>query len=460
VNFALWAGLLAAVIYFLGRARRLAFSQGGAWILLPIVLSPLAFLWHESPALKALNILCLLTAFSLVMLRAQGGRLRTSSLMKYVLGSLLAGFNAAFGMLSLVLGNREWNKTAGWSELRKAVAVLLGLVLAIPPLLIFGALFMGADAVFRSLVVRFLQAVPTHVVLTAFIAYIVGGYLRGLLFGKDLKLGTQKRLLPFSLGPIEMGVLLGLLDLLFMAFVAVQIRYFFGGSALVRATTGLTYAEYARRGFFQLLAVAALLLPFLLMVHWLLRSDDAPGQRLFKWLAAIQIALLFVIMASAFQRMRLYEAEYGLSEQRLYPTAFMGWLTVVFIWFCLTVLRGERERFAFGAMVAGFLLVATLHAINPDALIARTNLERARTGHIFDAGYIASLSADAVPEILAGMPALKPVDRCTLAKALLERWSPSVSPDWRSWTISSAQARQAVGAYALTVRADAIKATR
>jgi hypothetical protein len=132
----------------------------------------------------------------------------------------------------------------------------------------------------------------------------------------------------------------------------------------------------------------------------------------------------------------------------------------VFIWLCLTVLRGERERFAFGAMVAGFLLVATLHAINPDALIARTNLERARTGHIFDAGYIASLSADAVPEILAGMPALKPVDRCTLAKALLERWSPSVSPDWRSWTISSAQARQAVGAYALTVRADAIKATR
>ena len=71
-----------------------------------------------------------------------------------------------------------------------------------------------------------------------------------------------------------------------------------------------------------------------------------------------QIALLFVIMASAFERMRLYQAEYGLSEQRLYPTAFMGWLAVVFVWFCLTVLRGHRERFAFGAMVAGFLLIA------------------------------------------------------------------------------------------------------
>jgi hypothetical protein len=377
--------------------------------------------------------------------------------MQYALGSLVAGFNAAFGMLSLLLGNREWNRTAGWGELRKAVAVLLGLVLAIPPLLIFGALLMGADAVFSNLAVRFLHAVPTHLLLTAFIAYIVGGYLRGLLFGKDLNLGTQKLRLPFSLGAIEMGVLLGLLDLLFLAFVAVQVRYFFGGSALVRATTGITYSEYARRGFFQLLAVAALLLPFLLLVHWLLRPDDAPGQRLFKWLAGIQIALLFVVMASALQRMRLYQAEYGLSEQRLYPTAFMGWLTVVFIWFCLTVLRGQRERFAFGAMVAGFLLVATLHVINPDALIARTNLERARTGHIFDAGYVASLSADAVPEIVAGLPTLNPVDRCKLSKALLNDWASPERPDWRSWTISGALARHAVSLNASALREASVK---
>jgi hypothetical protein len=250
-----------------------------------------------------------------------------------------------------------------------------------------------------------------------------------------------------------MGVMLGLLDVLFLAFVAVEVRYFFGGSALVRATTGLTYSEYARRGFFQLLAVAALLLPFLLVVHWLLRPDDAPGQRLFRWLAGIQIALLSVIMVSAFERMRLYQAEYGLSESRLYPTAFMAWLAVVFVWFCLTVLRARRERFAFGAMVAGFLLVAALHVINPDTLIARTNLERARAGRVFDPEYIASLSADGVPEIIAGLPALNPKARCMLAKAMLERWSPPEIPDWRSWTISAAEARQAVRANEPALRA-------
>jgi hypothetical protein len=310
--------------------------------------------------------------------------------------------------------------------------------------MIFGLLFMGADAVFNVFVSRIFNFDLTHIFFTTFIAFGAGGYLRGLLFGKELKLAEKVSGTRPALGVIEMGVMLGLVDLLFLAFVVVQIRYFFGGAALVHATTGLTYAEYCRSGFFELLAVAAILLPFLLIVHWLVRPDDAPGQRVLKWLAGVQIALLFVIMASAVQRMRLYQAEYGLSESRLYPTAFMGWLAVVFVWFCLTVLRGQREQFAFGAMVAGFLLVATLNVINPDALIARTNMQRSRAGHTFDADYLAGLSADAVPEIVAGLPTLNPADRRKLSGAMLDRWSPAENPDWRTWTIASARAQQAV----------------
>jgi hypothetical protein len=452
VNFALWACLLAAAIFFLGRERLQAFTPGGWWLLLPVVLSPVAFLWHESPVLKGLNMLALLTALSLAMLRAQGVRLRVSSLVEYFYGSLIAGAHSAFGIFPLLFGSPEWKKSLGGGS-RSGVAVLRGAAYSLIPLLIFGPLLMAADAVFENMVHRILHFDFTHLVVTAFMTVCVGGYLRGLLFGKELKPGTQGRARSISLGAIETGVMLGLLDLLFLAFVAVQVRYFFGGSAQVHATTGLTYAQYARSGFFELLTVAALLLPFLLIVHWLLRPDDARGQRLFQCLAGAQIALLFVIMASAFERMRLYQAEYGLSEQRLYPTAFMGWLAVVFVWFCLTVLRGHRERFAFGAMVAGFLLVATLQVLNPDALITRTNMERAQAGHSFDARYAGRLSADAVPELVAGLPNLNPQDRRTLAKAMLERWAPPEKPDWRSWTLSRAQAWQAVSKNASTLRA-------
>src|SRR5579872_5938182 len=73
-NFALWAAVLAAVIFALGRHR--AFAAQGRWLLLPLFLAPLAFLWHEAAALEALNMLALLTALSAAMLRAQGEKLR------------------------------------------------------------------------------------------------------------------------------------------------------------------------------------------------------------------------------------------------------------------------------------------------------------------------------------------------------------------------------------------------
>jgi hypothetical protein len=404
-----------------------------------------------------LSLLAALTALSLVILRAQGGPIRLAGLADYALGAAVAGLNTAFGLLSVLFGEAEWKKLhcGRWSQ--RAMAVLRGALFALPCLLIFGGLFMGADAVFDNIVrktfrVNFPQ-VFTHFFVAAFFAWCVGGYLRGMLWGKEIGAIEEKRLPSFSLGTIEGAVVLGALDLLFLAFVLVQVRYFFGGSTLVQATTGLTYAEYARRGFFELLAVAALLLPLLLFLDWLMAQRSPKGERVFRALAGVQILLLFVVMASALQRMRLYQAEYGLTEQRLYATAFVGWLVVVFLWFAMTVLSGHRERFAFGAMVAGFLLVVVLHAINPDALIARTNLARAKTGRSFDARYATRLSADAVPGLVAALPDLNPQDRCSVASRLLKRWVLAQPSDWRTWSWSRARAVQVVRENEASLRA-------
>jgi len=288
------------------------------------------------------------------------------------------------------------------------------------------------------------QQLFIHFFVAAFFAWCAGGYLRAMLWGKEIAAVKGKRLPSVSLGTIEGGVALGALDLLFLAFVLVQVRYFFGGSTLVQATTGLTYAEYARRGFFQLFGVAVLVLPLLLLLHWLMAQRGPGGERVFRVLAWVQIVLLFVVMASALQRMRLYQAKYGLTEERLYATAFMGWLAVVFLWFVLTVLRGRREHFAFGATTAGFILVIALNLLNPDALIARINLARAQAGRAFDARYAAQLSADAVPVVVAALPELNPKDRCAAAAEILKRWPPGQPSDWRTWDWSRSRAAQVV----------------
>src|SRR5439155_15568837 len=125
----------------------------------------------------------------------------------------------------------------------------------------------------------------------------------------------------------------------------------FGGDTRVQVTPGLTYAEYARHGFFELVTVSALVLPVLLATHWQLKKEKRGHDWLFRLLAGVLVLQLFVVMASAMQRMLIYHVAYGMTELRFYTTAFMGWLAIVWVWFLATVLRGQRKRFAFGALV-------------------------------------------------------------------------------------------------------------
>ena len=248
----------------------------------------------------------------------------------------------------------------------------------------------------------------------------------------------------FSLGIAETGVVLGLLNALFLCFVIVQFSYLFGGESVINTSPEMTYAEYARRGFFELVIVAASVLPLLLLLHWLLPKENPNHVRIFRLLAGMLIGLLFVIMASALKRMWLYQRQYGLTELRLYTTAFIGWLAVVFIWFIATVLRGGRERFAFGALVSGFLAIVILHGLNPDAFIVRVNVARVESGHNLDTRYATSLSADAVPELIEALPHLSLQDGYSLANRILKGWSPATGSDWRRWSWGRSRAQKLV----------------
>ncbi len=234
-----------------------------------------------------------------------------------------------------------------------------------------------------------------------------------------------------------------MLNLLFLTFVIVQFRYLFGGAGLVESTLGVTYAEYAREGFFQLVTVACLVLPFLLFLDWLRDHDRAPMT--FRFLALVMIGLLSVIMASAFYRMRLYRVEFGLTELRFYTMVFMFWLAAVLVWFALTVLRGDRGRFVSGALVAAGLVVFGLHLANPDAWIIRANARNAaNAGRAFDSAYASSLSADSLPALVAVLPQLSAETQAEIRGRLAKKrkFLPQIS--WRNWNWSRAHGSDAI----------------
>jgi hypothetical protein len=123
----------------------------------------------------------------------------------------------------------------------------------------------------------------------------------------------------------------------------------------------------------------------------------------------------------------------------------MFWLAAVFAWFCWTVLRGRRERFAFGAVTAAVETIVLLHVASPDALIVRVNAAREQAVVRFDAFYAASLSGDAIPALLRRMDAVPAEGRCPVARRLLREWS-GEGEDWRAWSLGRSRAVAAVRA--------------
>lgn len=448
LNAALWVAAFVAAAWALARLHHPAWPPFIRRFVFPALLVLGAGLvWRDSPALKAMNVMGCLFVASIWSLAAEGAPIRRLGVFQYVRGFVTSAIAAIAGAVTIVGEERLWPGAAAgrWGRLRGGAT---GFLIAFPLLFIFGGLLMAADAVFDRMITRALsfdfENLASHITVVALFAWTVAGFLLWTMRTRRLPDVIAGGLKPPRLGMAEIGIPLTLLDLLFLAFVIVQVRYLFGDSSLVEMTTGLTYSEYARRGFFQLVAVCGLVLPLLLAADSVLADGDGRARRLFRILAAVQLALLVVIVASAVQRMRLYVAAYGLTEQRVYATAFMVWAAGVLGWFAVTVLRGRREIFAAGAAVAGLLVLGLLNVANPDALIARINIDRATVGAAFDAKYNAGLSADAVPTLVAGLSEMRAEDRCRVAERLLARWSPTESFDWRTWDRGRARARRIV----------------
>jgi hypothetical protein len=471
--FLLFVGLGAAV-WALSRRTRLVLSREAVVTLGVGIAFAATLVFRGSEALRFFAFLAAAAAFALPAFRAGAAWLRRSGVshqIEAVVGAAANGFAGAFRLIGATLAGRSGHGAPGSGEpvaadRHPAWAVLRGLLLAIPFLFLFGALFMSADRMFADLVTDIVrldfQEIASHLIVTVVLTWLACGYLTGFLTGTrpvDVPdvFGTRPRV-----GIVEIGIALALVDLLFAAFVAVQFRYLFGGSGLVEVTPGLTYAEYVREGFGQLALACALVLPSLLAADWLLEARRRRDALVFRLLGGLLLLLLLVIVASALQRVRAYQAAYGLTESRFYGALFLGWLTLLTAWLAATVLRGRRERFAFPALVSGFAFVALLVAVNPDVRIARANLARAgeeatamdSTEEAVDTGYLTSLSADAVPTLMSALADLPPQSRCVLASGLLERWGPDGTRerDWRNWNLAEARARKRVGRDAEALR--------
>jgi hypothetical protein len=372
-----------------------------------------------------LDTVALLTSMVAAALAVTGGR-RLGELAFALVAVPVAGLR---GLPWLGRGLRMVRRTEQRTA-RLGAAVLAGMAL----LVVFGALFAGADAGFAGLVWDLTPRLDIGSVVWAVFVFWVAAVLAVgacyLLVSRPVFTAGQTWA---RLRRAEWAVPVGALVVLFAAFVGVQVVAMFGGSGYVLSTPGLTYAQYARGGFWQLLVVTVLTL---LVIWGAVRFADRDADR--GWLRVLLGSLAVfsvVIVVSALLRMWSYQQAYGFTVSRLLVAACEVWLGVVYL---LVIGAGARMRAGWlprASVALGMVMLLGLAAVNPEGFIARHNIERYESTGRLDTRYLAGLSPDAIDAVRA-LP--EPVRGCVLVGIADQLGS---GGDWRTWNASRAAAR-------------------
>lgn len=488
ISYLLFAVAGLCALAALARVRGVGTSRS-AWLLaVPVLFFAGAVAVRAESGLRVLNIAASLGVLAVLAYAVAGPSWVRLPLIGYPLAAARAAIEAFLRTPVLAATSFDLTGTKR-ADHSRWLPVLRGLLLALPLVLLFAGLFASADLVFNRHLAgllsidlqTFLTRLMHHAIYVLLATCFVAG---GLAFCLRRAWASDSRILglptrwfagtvglaedeagqlrrvgrglmdegvicrPWAsprLGVVEAVIVLLAVDLLFLTFVLIQATYLFGGQANI-ALEGFTYADYARRGFFELVAVGLLAMGLALGLLQLVRRGESGGYRLFQTLLSALVVLVMVVLASAGQRLTLYEAAYGFTTLRLYSHVFMAVLAGVFAWLLVTI-WWRPERFAVGAFVAMIAFVATLDVINPDAVIVRENVARYVVSGNLDSAYLGSRSLDAVPALAAALPTLHGTAREETRATLLwhaANLTGDAPEPWQSWNLGRERARAAV----------------
>jgi hypothetical protein len=382
------------------------------WLALA-ALVPAAFLAVRlSPWLVMSNLAAAAGLAAAAICLAQDGSLLDTTPARLVLRGFAATGRALFGANVL----RPLVPRVAADSAKLAARVALALAITVPLLLALGALLAAADAVFAGMVDPDIDpsAAVGHVVLTGIAAFGVLGAVAAARGSAD------DRIPPGRFGALEISLMLGLATLVMALFAVAQIVAATDAGDRLIEDAGLTPAEYARSGFFQLCWAAALIVAFLALVRALAAPGvlDRPAMRA---LAAAVPLLALGLVGVSLRRMALYDEAFGLTMLRLWVVGAAVWMGVVLLLIAARNLGlgAGRDWVLAGSALAAFVLVVTADLANPEAFVVRHNVDRAAAGAELDVDYLADLSEDALPAYVDAAEGGAPEAFRPLLRALL-----------------------------------------
>ena len=369
ISVSIWIGLALVFLIVLAISENVKIHKAGFLLIGLIFLAICFYTLRDEPLSAFANSMAAL--FGLILLAAtyRNGNWLFYRLFDYFVPLLTTLFGGLMRPFSAIAHQIKRVKTDGENSVGKVVfAVLRGLLITVPILLVLGSLLASADAVFKGVVGDILD----WLVIDDFAEYSFRfGYVltfslifTGIFFQALFPIGEFKRpdpakriVKPF-LGWIETVMIFGGINAMFLMFVVIQFNYLFGGERNIHIT-GLNYSTYARQGFGELVAVAILSLMIYLVLAGVSKCENKPRRRIFSGLSVLLILQVLVMLVSSFKRLGLYETAYGFTRLRMYTHVFIICLAVLLVVVIALEVLQIRGRFALAFL--GFCFCSLLH---------------------------------------------------------------------------------------------------
>lgn len=462
LNYTLWFMGLVALVYWKIRDTHIRLPLTAQLFLwMAIVLACIPTL-SDSKVLKTLSLIAsFLALFLSSMSYRKPTHLTQSYFVPFIARLLERTFYSLLVFFITIPDIQEYRENRPKTTPKIFPAIIRGILISVPLLYIFIRLFMSADKNYESMIHKLwgfdVLTILENIFFIALYAWVALTISSPFLHANKMTSmqieHTKKDTAKWSMETI---VVLACMNIVFISYVYFQLGYLFGGIEHILNTENLTIAEYARRGFFESLLAAILVLIILLTFDEFLKDLSSTLRKCFLSLSFIQVALVSVVILSALQRMNIYKSTFGLTEDRFYVYAILLWMLGTFAWFmvCLIKHKNHQRHFILGTLIWGYGCLFTAIAINPHAHIATVNIAHiqaggaveSRTGigrnshaYTLDSQYLMSLSEDATPILLANLDMFSPEDQQELMGTSKTKY-PKSTHTWKNWCWSRSRA--------------------
>lgn len=379
---------LFAIWYFSKKDSKI--NRHSLLLLIPILLLSFGYLVQDNGTTCFINTLLLIVLIplqlSLMSKTTIGPAFSAQSLYHTAVSAIarpLGYLDVPFKAIGKNIGKGQKNS--------RALLIFLGLLIAFPIAAIFISLFIKADGAFGYFIENFFENINLSfesIFVDVFFGTITAVFIAAWFITMMARKTPEKKLIQIKngLNGIVAATVLTVIDLIFILFVFVQLGYLFAGMKL---PNNMSYADYARSGFFELCGV--LCIAVILIMVCLIFINKNENRRLpvsVSFLLTIFIACNYVVITSAVYRMLTYIAAYDLSIRRVMVTWLIAVFAVSMIGAVIKIWNPRFHALRYAAVTVIIMTIA-LNTFHVKMLVADYNVNK----------YIKSLSSEKVREI-------------------------------------------------------------